>query len=238
MDKTNAAVGQIITASVKVNNIIGLASAYQLNITYDPTVLQAVNPTTGAAYTNTTKPSNGNIFLDADVVAAAHDISKGILNFGKSFTAERPSEPTGTLAVIGFKVLKQTATTVKFEKSLTMPNSIDGTLLYSKPGTPNLTGYTVKQPPSINGTVVVTPTPTTTTKPTNTPTPTTTTKPTNTPTPTPDNNVKAWAPYTNYTTGTLVTYAGSKYQCVQSHQSLPGWEPANVPALWRKVTAR
>ncbi|GKS14657.1 chitin-binding protein [Paenibacillus chitinolyticus] len=43
-----------------------------------------------------------------------------------------------------------------------------------------------------------------------------------------------WAPNTAYTTGTLVTYNGSTYECRQSHTSLVGWEPANVPTLWLK----
>lgn len=42
----------------------------------------------------------------------------------------------------------------------------------------------------------------------------------------------AWAPGVAYTTGALVTYNGATYECRQSHTSLTGWEPANVPALW------
>ncbi|MBN1412070.1 MAG: transglycosylase SLT domain-containing protein, partial [Spirochaetales bacterium] len=41
-----------------------------------------------------------------------------------------------------------------------------------------------------------------------------------------------WAPYTNYSRGTVVTYQGVSYTCRQAHMSLPGWEPPNVPALW------
>ncbi|SEL16229.1 chitinase [Stigmatella aurantiaca] len=44
--------------------------------------------------------------------------------------------------------------------------------------------------------------------------------------------VAAWAPNVSYTVGTLVTYGGSTYKCVQAHTSLTGWEPSNVPALW------
>lgn len=44
-----------------------------------------------------------------------------------------------------------------------------------------------------------------------------------------------WKPYTDYTTGDIVTFNGVKYQCRQSHPSLPGWEPAYVPALWAKI---
>ncbi|MGW4469944.1 glycosyl hydrolase family 18 protein [Nonomuraea sp. NPDC004354] len=43
----------------------------------------------------------------------------------------------------------------------------------------------------------------------------------------------AWAPWTAYTAGTRVTYNGVEYECLQSHTSQPGWEPPNVPALWK-----
>ncbi|PTL76353.1 glycosyl hydrolase family 18 protein [Vitiosangium sp. GDMCC 1.1324] len=42
----------------------------------------------------------------------------------------------------------------------------------------------------------------------------------------------AWAAYVNYVVGDSVTYGGKAYDCRQPHQSLPGWEPPNVPALW------
>ncbi|GAA4094817.1 glycosyl hydrolase family 18 protein [Nonomuraea soli] len=43
----------------------------------------------------------------------------------------------------------------------------------------------------------------------------------------------AWAPYTTYATGAVVSYNGVDYTAIQGHTSLPGWEPPNVPALWR-----
>ncbi|QRK13261.1 fibronectin type III domain-containing protein [Archangium violaceum] len=42
----------------------------------------------------------------------------------------------------------------------------------------------------------------------------------------------AWAAYTNYAVADTVTYGGKGYECRQAHQSLPGWEPPNVAALW------
>jgi chitinase len=45
-----------------------------------------------------------------------------------------------------------------------------------------------------------------------------------------------WQPYTAYATGSLVTYQGKTYRCIQGHTSLPGWEPPIVPALWGEVT--
>ncbi|MEO3875061.1 carbohydrate-binding protein [Nonomuraea sp. B12E4] len=46
----------------------------------------------------------------------------------------------------------------------------------------------------------------------------------------------AWAPWTSYAAGAVVTYNGVDYVCLQSHTSQPGWEPPNVPALWRPGT--
>ncbi|GII88519.1 hypothetical protein Ssi03_65090 [Sphaerisporangium siamense] len=44
-----------------------------------------------------------------------------------------------------------------------------------------------------------------------------------------------WAPLTAYTAGTVVTYNGVEYRCLQSHTSMPGWEPATTPVLWEPV---
>ncbi|WP_283138040.1 lytic polysaccharide monooxygenase auxiliary activity family 9 protein [Rhizohabitans arisaemae] len=47
--------------------------------------------------------------------------------------------------------------------------------------------------------------------------------------------VTTWAPNTSYRAGDRVTYAGVQYECRQPHPSLTGWEPPNVPALWRRL---
>ena len=44
-----------------------------------------------------------------------------------------------------------------------------------------------------------------------------------------------WQPNTAYSAGQQVTYGGHTYRCLQSHTSLVGWEPPNVPALWQLV---
>src|SRR5579872_1973336 len=45
--------------------------------------------------------------------------------------------------------------------------------------------------------------------------------------------VAAWSGNSvSYSAGTLVTYNGSEYKCLQSHTSQAGWDPADVPALW------
>lgn len=42
-----------------------------------------------------------------------------------------------------------------------------------------------------------------------------------------------WSPNTAYKAGDLVSYSEKTYACIQSHTSLTGWEPPNVPALWK-----
>ena len=45
--------------------------------------------------------------------------------------------------------------------------------------------------------------------------------------------VTAWAPYTDYTAGQLVSFLGIKYQVRETHTSLPGWEPPKLPELFK-----
>lgn len=53
----------------------------------------------------------------------------------------------------------------------------------------------------------------------------------------PDNQTTnpLWAAGTSYKAGDKVTYNGKNYQCVIGHTSLAGWEPSNVPALWKLI---
>ncbi len=44
-----------------------------------------------------------------------------------------------------------------------------------------------------------------------------------------------WQEWKQYNAGDTVTYNGVNYRCLQSHTSLPGWEPPNVPALWQQI---
>ncbi|HZS76792.1 MAG TPA: carbohydrate-binding protein [Ktedonobacteraceae bacterium] len=68
-----------------------------------------------------------------------------------------------------------------------------------------------------------------------TPTPTSPASPTPTTTGTPV-NIPAWQPWTHYNVGDEVTYNGVVYTCIQAHTSEPGWEPPNVPALWKPAS--
>jgi chitodextrinase len=45
-----------------------------------------------------------------------------------------------------------------------------------------------------------------------------------------------WAANVSYVAGDTVTFNGAMYQAVQSHTSLTGWEPPNVPALWQAIS--
>jgi hypothetical protein len=72
-----------------------------------------------------------------------------------------------------------------------------------------------------------------TSEPTTTSAPPTTAPPTTPPTTAPA--ATKWAPFTNYKAGQIVTYAGVKYEVLAAHTSLPGWEPAKLPELFRLV---
>ncbi|MCI0353325.1 MAG: hypothetical protein L0Z53_28225, partial [Acidobacteriales bacterium] len=52
----------------------------------------------------------------------------------------------------------------------------------------------------------------------------------------------AWAPNVSYAVGDTATYQDAthpnhKYEVIQAHTSLPGWEPPYVPALWKDLGA-
>ena len=58
-------------------------------------------------------------------------------------------ENTGSLAVIGFKVLKSSTTRITLEDSPGLTNSVIGTMIFDWDGF-QLSGYKVTQPPAIN----------------------------------------------------------------------------------------
>ncbi|MFD8209863.1 carbohydrate-binding protein [Streptomyces sp. NPDC059695] len=61
------------------------------------------------------------------------------------------------------------------------------------------------------------------------------------PTPTPTSTATTappggtWTAGRAYKAGDAVTYGGRGYACLQAHTAQAGWEPPNVPALWRAV---
>ncbi len=50
----------------------------------------------------------------------------------------------------------------------------------------------------------------------------------------PEDAANTWQAGISFKSGSLVLYQGIKYKCLQSHTSITGWEPPNVPALWEK----
>jgi chitinase len=54
-------------------------------------------------------------------------------------------------------------------------------------------------------------------------------------------NVSALAPawdgnFKPYAVGTIVSYGGSEYKCIQAHTSQPDWTPPATPALWQLLS--
>ncbi|NMB34026.1 MAG: cellulosome anchor protein [Clostridium sp.] len=157
LDRNNAVVGDIISAKVKVNNIKNFAR-YQINIKYDPEVLEPIDPNLGTVFTKRTPLKNGNILLNEDYLLAeitVNDLDKGILNFSKTcifmddyIECNRPEE-TGVLGEIKFRVLKNEKTEIKFCDHLAMPGAIVGTYLFDW-NTKKLLTYSVIQPEAIN----------------------------------------------------------------------------------------
>ncbi len=195
-DKTSVKLDDIITATVEISNIPKF-SGCQINIKFDPEVLQAVNPITGDAFKNSTIPLAGELLNNSDYFALPqidHDLEKGILNISKQYINLEEyrnggiEENTGSIAIIGFKVLKEEPTSISFQNAAVMPNAIDGTVLFDWDGDRIASGYKVIQPSKIRVEVPPTPTktitPTKTATPAKTATPTKTTTPTKTPVPT------------------------------------------------------
>ncbi|MCX7749804.1 MAG: glycosyl hydrolase family 18 protein [Clostridia bacterium] len=48
--------------------------------------------------------------------------------------------------------------------------------------------------------------------------------------------IPTWQPNVDYTKDAIVSFNGKYYQCVASHKSMDGWDPASVPALWKVYT--
>lgn len=156
LDNTKVKVGDIITATIRINNIKNFGG-YQVNIKYDPKMLQAINPQTKEAFTSRTVPIGATILINDEyqpMPIAVNDISKGMLNFGRTYTyiddyrtAGKPEE-TGIIAKVGFKVLKEGSTTVKFEDVISMPDAVKGTILFDW-YTEKISNYAVIQPGKI-----------------------------------------------------------------------------------------
>jgi Pyruvate/2-oxoacid:ferredoxin oxidoreductase gamma subunit len=139
LSNSTANVGDIIKASVKIEGIRDF-SGYQANLKYDPTVLVPCDPDTGEHYNNKTVPKGNTVLNNKDYTPLSmqsYDFDKGLLNFGcaymmlPEYSLLGHNEASGTLAVIGFKVInKAESTKIAFKSSERMPGSIDVTILF------------------------------------------------------------------------------------------------------------
>ncbi|HEY9058956.1 MAG TPA: cohesin domain-containing protein [Pseudobacteroides sp.] len=142
LDKTEAKVGDVIKATVKVNNIKNL-NGFQVNMRYNQEVLKVISEDGSDNFGDASCPNNGELIRNESYSlfpAAANVISAGILNFGRSYIdmgsykkSNKP-ESTGSIAILYFKVIKDAATEIVFEELGTMPGSNKGTLLFDWDG--------------------------------------------------------------------------------------------------------
>ncbi|HOA81169.1 MAG TPA: cohesin domain-containing protein, partial [Defluviitaleaceae bacterium] len=148
--------GEIVTVTINAKDIQNIAG-YQVNLKYDPKVLEPVTDN-GTAYSKRTFPTNGTLINNnsySSVQAVANDLDNGILNFGKTYVyldkyrASGVGESTGTIAIIKFKVLDVKPTTISFEDTASMPGAVDGTLMFNWNGD-KTTSYTVSKSVSID----------------------------------------------------------------------------------------
>jgi hypothetical protein len=65
--------------------------------------------------------------------------------------------------------------------------------------------------------------------------PPTTTPPATPPATDPVAAVTEWEPFINYVEGDIVRFDGIEYQVLQSHTSLPGWEPAALTVIFKPL---
>jgi beta-glucanase (GH16 family) len=101
------------------------------------------------------------------------------------------------------------------------------------PPPPATTPPTEGPPPSTPPATSPAPTTPAPTSPAPTTPPATTAPPTTPPPTTPPPAPKVWQPFTIYLAKQVVSYQGKRYEVRQTHTSLPGWQPPNLPALFQ-----
>lgn len=152
-DKTEAEVGEIVRATVKVNNIKNLAG-YQINISYDPDVVTVVNANTGV---DASPVVTGDLINNQEygiLPVLSNEKDKGLIAVGRTYLylddykEDGQPEESGILFEIGFKILKKETTSIAFTDEK-LPNSVGGTALFNWYGD-RINNYTVKTPQKIN----------------------------------------------------------------------------------------
>ena len=178
VDKTTASQGEIITAKLSIKNIKNFAG-YQVNMKYDPTVLQPIIPfgDTYLPFINLTVVESGELLSNpkyTPVDLVFHDVDIGILSFGRSYVQlesykkSGQIETTGTIAEIKFRVLRAMPTEIYFKGTKILPYGFEGTALFDY-NAEQTTYYDIIQPgvlfSSNSSPKVITPGPTSTPKP-------------------------------------------------------------------------
>ncbi|KNY26616.1 stalk domain-containing protein [Pseudobacteroides cellulosolvens] len=156
LDKNNAEVGDIVKATVNIKNFYGFAG-FQVNLKYDPEVIQPIDTASNAAFTDTSLPDEGTLLKGkfSPTAMANNDVANGTLTYGsayinmEAYKKSGKSESTGSVAVFNFKVLKKQQTTLNFQNSSAMTNAKNGTMLFNWDGT-SLTNYKVKGAAELN----------------------------------------------------------------------------------------
>ena len=86
-DKGTAKVGEIIKAQISIKGITNFLG-YQINMKYDPKVLEAVHPDTGEPLDIGEAPSGGTLIQNPEYGVfpiAKNDLENGVLNFGSVY---------------------------------------------------------------------------------------------------------------------------------------------------------
>ncbi|HQD27731.1 S-layer homology domain-containing protein [Acetivibrio saccincola] len=137
-DKTEAEVGEIIKVTARVNNIKKLAG-YQINISYDPDVVEVVNPDTGST---SSVIVTGDLITDSRFLplpVLSNDKDTGLIAIGRiyinlpEYQEKGQVKETGILFETGFKILKKEKTEIKLTNER-LPGGIDGTVLFDWEG--------------------------------------------------------------------------------------------------------
>jgi len=156
LDKNTAEVGDIVKATMNIKNFYGFAG-FQINLKYDPEVLQPIDTATDSVFTSTSLADEGTLLQGkfSPTSMASNDLEKGTLTYGSgymnmdAYKKSGKSDSTGSIAVFSFKVLKKQQTTLSLQNSPSLTNPIDGTMVFNWDGT-NLTNYKVSASVDLN----------------------------------------------------------------------------------------
>jgi RHS repeat-associated protein len=137
VDKTSAVIGDIIAADLKVKNAANL-SGFQVSLNYDPSILQPVDDNM-VPYEFNTIPSGRTVLNNTNYNINVHTsnwLSSGVIDYLCSYTdlnkyrTTGPSENTGSLGKIKFKVINAGSVNISLANSVNLPDGKDGVYIY------------------------------------------------------------------------------------------------------------